>query len=122
MWLWLGGNECDVLPPRLDVTLGMGCNTDKHKQTMAPPDFKIHDSHNAIYENRDIAGLADVGWSYRKIAKHMGIPVSTVQGVVKRYRARGSTNVLGGRGKSGKYGSACGSAYILSAIKYSMLK
>ena len=64
---------------------------------MAPPHLKkkkIHDSYNARYENnRDIAVLADVGWGYRKIAQHMGMPVSTVAGVVKRYRKRGSTTV-----------------------------
>jgi len=61
---------------------------------MAPPHLQTHDSHNARYENnRDIAVLSDLGWGYRKIAQQMGMPVSTVQGVVKRYRERGSTSV-----------------------------
>ncbi|RPB00643.1 hypothetical protein L873DRAFT_758350 [Choiromyces venosus 120613-1] len=61
---------------------------------MAPPHLQIHDSHNARYENNhDIAVLSDIGWGYRKIAQHMGMPVSTVQGVVKRYRERGSISV-----------------------------
>ena len=63
---------------------------------MAPPHLKTktNDSYNARYENnRDIAVLADVGWGYRKITQHMGMPVSTVAGVVKRYRERGSASV-----------------------------
>ena len=63
---------------------------------MAPPHLKTktNDSYNARYENnRDIAVLADVGWGYRKITQHMGMPVSRVAGVVKRYRERGSASV-----------------------------
>ncbi|RPA93847.1 hypothetical protein L873DRAFT_1793425 [Choiromyces venosus 120613-1] len=61
---------------------------------MAPLYFEIYDSHNARYENNyDITVLADAGWGYRKIAKHMGMPVSTVQGVVKCYQAQGSTSI-----------------------------
>ena len=42
--------------------------------------------------NRDIALLADLGMGYKKITKYKNMPVSTVQGVVKRYRVRGSVH------------------------------
>ena len=72
---------------------------------MAPPHLKkrkkFHDSYDAQYENnRDITVLADVGRGYRKIAQHMGMPVSTVAGVVKRYRKGGSTSAHDAPGSS----------------------
>ena len=51
------------------------------KTSMAPSRYET---------NRDIALLADLGMGYKKIAKCKNMPVSTVQGVVKRYRMRGS--------------------------------
>jgi len=61
---------------------------------MAPPHLQTHDSYNARYENnRDIAVLSDLGWGYRKMAQQRGMPVSTVQGVVKGNWERSSTSV-----------------------------
>ena len=51
------------------------------KTSMAPSRYET---------NHDIALLADLGMGYKKIAKCKNMPVSTVQGVVKRYRMGGS--------------------------------
>ena len=53
------------------------------KTSMAPSRYET---------NRDIALLADLGMGYKKIAKYQNMPVSTVQGVVKGYRMRGSVH------------------------------
>ena len=43
--------------------------------------------------NRDVALLSHLGFGYKKIAKYKNMPVSTVQGIVKRYRVRGSPGI-----------------------------
>ena len=50
-----------------------------------------HKATTSRYDtNHDIAPLSDLGMGYKKIAKYKNMPVSTVQGVVKRYRMRGN--------------------------------
>ncbi|RPA91937.1 hypothetical protein L873DRAFT_1818558 [Choiromyces venosus 120613-1] len=58
---------------------------------MAPPHTR------KLFEKRtikNIAGyaiiaLADFGWGYNQISMKTGVPVSTVQGIVKRYHTYG---------------------------------
>ena len=58
---------------------------------MAPPHHPIKsESATARYDkNHDIALLSDLGIGYRQIAKIKNTPISTVAGVVQRYRERG---------------------------------
>jgi transposase len=53
---------------------------------MAPPHTQVNDRSN---RNRDIAALTDYGLGYKRIAKQIGINLSTVRNVVKRYKKRG---------------------------------
>ena len=58
---------------------------------MAPPYTGTHAYHSRYERSHAIAALADLEtWkSYSQIARELGIPRSTVQSVVKQYRARG---------------------------------
>jgi len=55
---------------------------------MAPSQIK----ESRYDTNHDIALLSDLGMGYKKIAKYKDVPVSTVRGVVKRYRMRGNVH------------------------------
>ena len=55
---------------------------------MAPSQIK----ESRYDTNHDIALLSDLGMGYKKIAKYKNVPVSTVRGVVKRYRMRGNVH------------------------------
>ena len=68
---------------------------------MAPPHTGAHAYRSRYERSHAIAVLADLETrkSYSQIARELGIPRSTVQSVVKRYRARGH---IGDASRSGR--------------------
>ena len=70
----------------------MATEDDRKFLSQSDPTTKPSMAPSRYETNRDIALLADLGMGYKKIAKYKNMPVSTVQGVVKRYRVRGSVH------------------------------
>ena len=68
---------------------------------MAPPHTGAHAYQSRYERSHAIAVLADLETrkSYSQIARELGIPWSTVQSVVKRYRAGG---YIGDASRSGR--------------------
>ena len=77
--------EHRVLQPKI-TKKSLAQNHPTTKTSMAPPPLKA----SRYDTNRDIALLSNLGMGYKKIAKEINLPVSTVHNVVKRYQMRGS--------------------------------